>query len=231
MVYRLPAALILTLSTVASAQLTVPDYSTRDTVRIIEALGLTMPEQKEILKILLDDFDRTHRQAVELLRSDIASLPDSTGAIMEYLPADTQYVGVDLSSDYIEHAKSLHDRGTFICASVGDLDLVEAGAPTVVLAIGLLHHLDDEEVHKLFQDISRVMAEGSRLITSDACLLKRIHPLARLLIRMDRGQNVRTPDAYRLLAERTFADVEVSVRSDLLRVPYDHAILTCCCVR
>ncbi len=154
-----------------------------------------------------------------------------TGAIMEYLPAGTQYVGVDLSSDYIEHAKSLHDRGTFICASVGDLDLVEAGAPTVVLAIGLLHHLDDEEVHKLFQDISRVMAEGSRLITSDACLLKRIHPLARLLIRMDRGQNVRTPDAYRLLAERTFADVEVSVRSDLLRVPYDHAILTCCCVR
>ena len=37
-----------------------------------------------------------------------------TSAIMEYLPADTQYVGVDLSSEYIEHAKSLHDRGTFI---------------------------------------------------------------------------------------------------------------------
>ena len=78
MPYRLPAALILTLSAVASAQLTMPDYSTRDTVRIIEALGLTMPEQKEILKILLDDFDRTHRQTVELLRSDIASLSDST---------------------------------------------------------------------------------------------------------------------------------------------------------
>jgi SAM-dependent methyltransferase len=150
-----------------------------------------------------------------------------TGVIIEYLPADTQYIGVDLSSDYIEHAQSHHDRGTFICASVGDLEFMPVDPPTVVLAIGLLHHLDDEEVHKLFQDISRVMAEGSRLITGDPCLLKRTHPLARLLIRMDRGQNVRTPDAYRLLAERTFADVEVAVRSDLLRVPYDHAILTC----
>lgn len=150
-----------------------------------------------------------------------------TGAFIECLPADTQYIGVDLSSDYIEYAQSHHDRGTFICASVGDLDSMQVDPPTVALAFGLLHHLDDEEVHKLFQDIFRVMAEGSRLITLDGCLLKQTHPMARLLIRMDRGQNVRTPDAYRLLAERTFADVEVAVRSDLLRVPYDHAILTC----
>ena len=151
-----------------------------------------------------------------------------TGEVADYLPAETKYVGVDLSSKYIEHAKSRRgDRGTFICSSLSEMDMQSLGSPTIMLASGLLHHLEDEEVTQLFQDANRVMAHGARLITIDPCLLEQTHPLARLLIRMDRGQNVRTPSDYRGLADRVFHHVEQVVRRDLFRVPYDHAILTC----
>jgi hypothetical protein len=49
----------------------------------------------------------------------------------------------------------------------------------------------------------------------------------RLLLKMDRGRFVRTPDAYVRLAREVFSDVQAVICHDLLRLPYTHNIMTC----
>ena len=51
--------------------------------------------------------------------------------------------------------------------------------------------------------------------------------MARWLAALDRGQNVRKADELVILAQEHFSTVNVTVRHDLLRIPYTHAILEC----
>ena len=47
------------------------------------------------------------------------------------------------------------------------------------------------------------------------------------LIAHDRGKYPRTPDGYRALAAPFFSNVNLQHRNDMLRVPYDHLMMTC----
>ena len=51
--------------------------------------------------------------------------------------------------------------------------------------------------------------------------------MARWLISRDRGQNVRTEEAYRALIPGDFSRREAEVLYDLIRIPYTHCIMTC----
>ncbi len=51
--------------------------------------------------------------------------------------------------------------------------------------------------------------------------------MARILLKNDRGKFVRYPEAYAALASQAFPQVRVSVRHDLIRIPYTHVMLEC----
>jgi hypothetical protein len=94
-----------------------------------------------------------------------------------------------------------------------------------VLAIGILHHLSDEEALKLFRLAQSALKPGGCLVTLDGCYIDNQPRLARYLISKDRGEHIRTLDAYRALASRVFSKVVTHLRSDLLHVPYTHLIM------
>jgi SAM-dependent methyltransferase len=146
--------------------------------------------------------------------------------ILDHLPADVEYLGVDLCSAYISAAEARYrDRASFVCAPLSGFDVSTYGPFDLVLAIGVLHHLDDDEARRLFVGARASLVEGGRCVTVDPAFVEGQHPLARALASMDRGANVRTPTAYRRLAEATFADVRSVVRHDRLRIPYTHHIM------
>lgn len=146
---------------------------------------------------------------------DIA--PDMQGA---------RYVGVDLSIDYVERAKAHYGHlGRFYASDVADLPNIIDDKFDVVVATGLLHHLDDDTVVKLLHDATRLLRPGGRLVTLDNVYVDKQHPLARMAIRMDRGQNVRWRDAYEQLFRGVFGRVQCTVYHDLLRIPYTHVIV------
>lgn len=147
--------------------------------------------------------------------------------LLPHLP-DVTYVGFDANPAYIEAARARHGaRGTFRCARVHEEALDAHAGYDVVLASGLLHHLDDEEGERLFVLARRALRPGGRLVTLDGCYAEGQSPLARFLLSRDRGAHVRTADAYERLARRAFSDVRVTLREDLLRLPYTHVILEC----
>jgi 2-polyprenyl-3-methyl-5-hydroxy-6-metoxy-1,4-benzoquinol methylase len=150
-----------------------------------------------------------------------------TAEILESLP-HVEYLGIDASEAYIDLAKVRYaDRGTFQTGDVRELRSMLAGRFDIVLAMGLLHHLDDGQAAGLFDCAYDVLAAGGRLITIDCTLTAKQSPIARWLIRRDRGKNVRTEEQLLNLATRRFPEARASVRCDLLRIPYTHAILSC----
>jgi SAM-dependent methyltransferase len=149
------------------------------------------------------------------------------GTMLPYLgPVD--YIGFDLNAAYIEHAKQTYSgQGTFFQGRVDEAaDQLELGID-IVIAIAVLHHLSDQETRALFAAANRILRPGGRLITFDNVFTSPQNPIARLLIRLDRGKSVRTAGGYLSLAKEGFGEVEVDIRSDLLRIPYTHCIMVC----
>jgi SAM-dependent methyltransferase len=151
-----------------------------------------------------------------------------TAEILAQLPECT-YVGVDMSAEYIEAAQHRYaGRGTFLCTSVADAAFRSwDGQFHVALMLGLLHHLEDDEVLSLFRNVGPSLAAGGVVVTVDPTLAPETHALGRWLVSRDRGRNVRSPSGYEALARRAFHEVSLTLRHDLLRVPYSHAILEC----
>lgn len=148
------------------------------------------------------------------------------GTMVPYLPG-TDYVGIDSSSEYIERARERYPRARFVCQRVGEYDLVEPDCFDIVLALGVLHHLDDDEALTLFQIARAAMKPGARLITLDGVLTDDQSQVVKYLLARDRGRFVRSEADYRKIASKVFTKVESSVRHDLLRIPYTVLILTC----
>jgi SAM-dependent methyltransferase len=150
------------------------------------------------------------------------------GDILEKLPA-VDYLGFDINPKYVEAAKKRFGRrGRFFCGDVG-LTVIdeEAASFDLVLATGVLHHLDDNQAVSLFKLARRALKPGARLITYDGCFVPGQPKLARFVVSRDRGQYVRESAEYAKLAAQVFPQVRSFVRHDLLRIPYTHLILQC----
>ena len=148
------------------------------------------------------------------------------GHILESL-AGANYTGFDVSPEYIEAAqKRFGQRGRFWCSDVGLAAIEqERGTFDLVLAIGVLHHLDDERAAKLFELARLALRPDGRLVTCDGCFVPEQSWIARWALEKDRGKFVRHREEYVRLAAVCFPKVEARVRHDMLRIPYTHLIM------
>lgn len=135
------------------------------------------------------------------------------------------YFGIDHNPEYIRQAReTFGTKGEFHCIDINDALFKEFGTFDTVLLIGVLHHLNDDEVRQLITAIPAALKASGSLVTMDPTLVKGQHPIARLLAKIDRGRYARSPEHYRSLMEPTLTVREEIIRGDLLKVPYTHAI-------
>jgi SAM-dependent methyltransferase len=147
-------------------------------------------------------------------------------AVLEYLPK-VEYYGFDISESYITSAqKRFCKQGHFICGplTVGTL----SSMPTfdLVLGLGLLHHLEDDAAAECFDLAHLALKPGGRFVTIDPCFEDGQNLLARILIKMDRGQNVRKRPEYDALGGRSFKTRTTIVKHSAW-IPYTHCIMEC----
>lgn len=140
---------------------------------------------------------------------------------------DVDYVGIDVSEEYIAQAcRSFGDGAKFRVGDATSLDSDLHGFD-LVLAFGVLHHLDDAAAERLLRGAAEALRPGGRFVAVDPTLVPGQSRAARFVVSGDRGEYVRAPKDYRRLAEPVFAEVRETVRSDLLRIPYTHCVLEC----
>ncbi len=148
-----------------------------------------------------------------------------TGEILDHLPP-VAYCGFDLSAEYIAAARARYgDRGTFGQADVLDADLSGEAPFDIVIAMGVLHHLDDVRARRLVETARAVLAPEGRLVTWDPTFVDGQPRFARWLIEHDRGEYVREPRSYGSIVQHGFPEVGTHVVTDGLRVPYTHCVV------
>jgi cyclopropane fatty-acyl-phospholipid synthase-like methyltransferase len=146
--------------------------------------------------------------------------------ILDHLDG-VEYFGVDLSASYIEKARQKHgSRGEFAVQSADSI--VATGKKfDFIMALGLLHHLEDDQCIALFEAAHSLLDKGGRFLTFDGVYTDTQSKAAKFFLSRDRGQNVRTEQGYAELARQVFGNdnVKCEVRSDMTRIPYTHLLM------
>ena len=147
--------------------------------------------------------------------------------LLKYLPESVEYVGYDTNARYVAWAtRHYSGRGQFIASRFDAAELERHEPFDIALVVGVLHHLEDREAMDLFALLRQALRPGGRVITVDNVFESGQNPIARKLIEWDRGQNVRTSEGYKVLAEPFFDAVQGTVIHRSF-VPYTYWIMEC----
>lgn len=150
-----------------------------------------------------------------------------TAEILRLLPRDVIYCGFDISPIYIEAARaSFGPRGSFHCGSFDQHHAISLPKFDLVIALGVLHHLNDDEAREVFVLARTALNPSGRVLTIDPCFEPHQNPIARYLISRDRGQNVRMADGYQALPGLSFRTIDGQVRHRTW-IPYTHWLMEC----
>src|SRR5439155_7760463 len=124
--------------------------------------------------------------------------------LLDFLPDAADYVGIDISRDYVVRARERGGpRAQF---RVGDATAIDPDLRgfDLVLAFGVLHHLDDLQGRRLFESAAAALRAGGRTVTVDPTLTRGQSWAARAVISRDRGRYVRTPEEYLALVPAAY---------------------------
>jgi SAM-dependent methyltransferase len=149
-----------------------------------------------------------------------------TGRILDFLP-EVEYYGFDLSQRYIDYAVSRYgSRGHFRCAAAEQVSINQMEPFDIVLAIGVLHHLDDAQAVGLMRLVYSALRQGGQVVTLDGCYADDQNAISRFLVGRDRGQYVRSAEQYCDLARGIFTRVKGTLKHRRW-IPYTHWIMEC----
>ena len=96
----------------------------------------------------------------------------------------------------------------------------------LVIAIGVLHHIDSKIFTIFAKEAHRILKPGARLTTFDPVFHKHQSRLSKLIVRQDRGNWVRTEQEYLDIIDSNFeGKISSRIFSKLLRIPYDHIVI------
>lgn len=148
--------------------------------------------------------------------------------VLPWLP-DVEYLGFDVNPSYIASAKRTHgDKGTFVVGDTKSLwDDSRFRDADIVIGLGILHHLDDYDAAHCIRFAYHVLKHRGRFVCIDACWILNQGFLSRYIMSQDRGQNVRTEQAYRQLVGDVFRNVDAFVDTKPMCIPYVTVVLEC----
>lgn len=148
------------------------------------------------------------------------------GALLRCLPQTTSYVGFDRNEAYIERARRMYGgRGEFICDDVGNFAAHALAPADIAVAIGILHHLDDDLASAMLRATANALKPGGRLITADPCFHSEQSAIQHFVVSHDRGMHVRPYDRYIELAGAVFPKSKAAFQRGHVPFPYSICII------
>lgn len=151
-----------------------------------------------------------------------------TGALCQYLPANIEYLGVDIDEGYVIAARQAFPNRVFEHADVGDPATFDAlhGKFDIVVAFGVLHHLDDNQVRRCLEGCSAALGKFGTFFSVDPCHRQHERPLEYLMKRFDRGRFIRSASSFRDLIAESFDSAVVDIEMNQMAMQYSLAVVT-----
>ena len=124
----------------------------------------------------------------------ILDIPCGTGEFSVMFNKD-QYIGVDLSDDYIKSAKKNYKR-KFMVMNSKNLKFKNKYFNSVLI-IGFFHHLNRDDIHSTLREVKRVLKDdGKVLLIEDAPTKSKWNIIGKLVQKFDLGANIRKSKEY-----------------------------------
>lgn len=139
--------------------------------------------------------------------------------------AESDFVGIDPSSLYIDQAKRDFPNARFYVGTVSEMQLHNEKFDLVVIS-GVLHHVNDAGAQRIMDFAIGHTKNGGLAISVDPVLFPKQNRIAKWMALADRGQNVRSEAALKALWNscQNLGALEVQIRDGYLKVPYNHVI-------
>ena len=123
-----------------------------------------------------------------------------SGFVAAFVPHST-YVGYDVERRYIKYARGRYSLlGIFNHGEYNRQELEKYEPFDFAMMNGLLHHLDDAVALDLLQLAMASLKPGGKVLCIDGGLHPKQNAFARYVVKEDRGEFVRSPEAYEKLA-------------------------------
>jgi len=150
------------------------------------------------------------------------------GYTAKWLPG-SRFFGFDVCGAYIDYATRKFGRhAVFYCDLFSQQYVSMLPKADLVLMMGLLHHLPDEECVSLLRLAKSAMKTGGKLLAMESCYRDGQPLIARCFLDWDRGEYIRDPESYVRIAQSVFDEVTPSLRDDLFFIPsYTNMVLSC----
>ena len=146
--------------------------------------------------------------------------------ILDILPK-IHYYGFDINPVYINSAKIKYEnKGKFFCKKLTSKNIKYLPKFDYILLLGVLHHLNDKEVNELMTNIKKVLKRKGNIITLDNIFTNNQNFIAKFLIQMDKGQNVRSKKGYLNILKNHFKKINSKIYHQKF-IPYTWFVVNC----
>lgn len=118
--------------------------------------------------------------------------------ILDYLPDDVKYTGTDFNSDYIQSARIKYSsKGEFIHGNVSEhKEYSFKESFDIVIAIGVIHHLSNDDATKLLATVYDCLKKDGRFISLDNVYDKKLSIVNKIALKCDRAADNRKKSNY-----------------------------------
>jgi ubiquinone/menaquinone biosynthesis C-methylase UbiE len=142
---------------------------------------------------------------------------------------EANYLGIEPLQSCVRKARLMFS-GTnrqFVLGDHKQLKEIPDESFDLIIAVGVLHHIDDDIASEFIEEGWRILRRGGRLTTLDPVFHSDQSILSRAVVKWDRGKWVRTESEYSEIITAHFpGKKEARIYSGLLRIPYDHVTFT-----
>ena len=163
-------------------------------------------------------------------KSKVIDIGCGPGAMLKRLNPTIDYLGIDVSTKYINSAKKKFGRkARFYCGSISDFIYDQDFKNTdVIICNCMLHHLDDVEIGKLFSFVKYNRKSGTgRVLSIEPTHLSYEGGISKWFMNRDRGEYVRTEAVWKKILEECNPNalIKTQVATALSRLPYIYLLI------
>jgi cyclopropane fatty-acyl-phospholipid synthase-like methyltransferase len=147
-----------------------------------------------------------------------------TGAIMRLISAKTRYIGIDSSPEYLRSASQRGMVCQLITADVASeswKNKVEISGTSLATALGLFHHLNEEQLHALLSHCADLLPPSGQLVSVDPVIVQSTTRIAKWFAKNDRGVYLRDPKHLEEILMRYGFRTSVQIKKREFRIPLD----------
>ena len=138
---------------------------------------------------------------------------------------DSEYLGIEPLSDCVNKAHRIfkNSKNNFIVGDHESLKSIPDLSYDLVIALGVLHHINNSILDEFIKESHRILRVGGRLTTFDPVYHKDQSRISKWVVSRDRGNWVRTADGYLNPIRKMYRqEPRNKIFTNLLKIPYDH---------